>query len=150
VRNVAAAFDEVAGRHDLMVALNPGYHRHLRAAADALMEWLPRPRLARGGPPVALLERVAKTPFLAASQLLHVYGVAGHDLWTVPIADVPSSRALCIASSWRAESGGRLVAVRPRGVRLSLLDPVAGGGRTAGAEFVCIDSGVITCTDLHQ
>ena len=41
--NVAAAFDEVAPRYDLMVALNPGYHAHLRAAADALVEWLPRP-----------------------------------------------------------------------------------------------------------
>ena len=41
--NVAAGFDEVAPRYDLMVALNPGYHTHLRAAADALVEWLPRP-----------------------------------------------------------------------------------------------------------
>jgi ubiquinone/menaquinone biosynthesis C-methylase UbiE len=40
--NLAAAFDEVAPRYDLMVALNPGYHKHLRAAADALVEWLPR------------------------------------------------------------------------------------------------------------
>jgi ubiquinone/menaquinone biosynthesis C-methylase UbiE len=39
--NVAAAFDEVAPSYDLMVALNPGYHAHLRAAADALVEWLP-------------------------------------------------------------------------------------------------------------
>src|SRR5215218_9551460 len=42
--NVAAAFDEVAPRYDLMVALNPGYHAHLRAAADALVEQLPRRR----------------------------------------------------------------------------------------------------------
>jgi ubiquinone/menaquinone biosynthesis C-methylase UbiE len=40
--NLAAAFDQVAPRYDLMVALNPGYHKHLRAAADALVEWLPR------------------------------------------------------------------------------------------------------------
>ena len=40
--NVAAAFDEVAPHYDLMVALNPGYHAHLRAAADALVERLPR------------------------------------------------------------------------------------------------------------
>jgi len=38
--NVAAAFDEVAPRYDLMVALNPGYHAHLRAAAAALVERL--------------------------------------------------------------------------------------------------------------
>jgi ubiquinone/menaquinone biosynthesis C-methylase UbiE len=44
--DVAAAFDEVAPRYDLMVALNPGYHKHLRAAAEALVEWLPRPKIA--------------------------------------------------------------------------------------------------------
>jgi ubiquinone/menaquinone biosynthesis C-methylase UbiE len=47
--NLAAAFDEVAPSYDLMVALNPSYHAHLRAAADALVEWLPRPKLE--GPP---------------------------------------------------------------------------------------------------
>jgi isorenieratene synthase len=35
--------------------------------------------------PVALMERAATTGFLAANQLLYIYGVAGHDLWTVPI-----------------------------------------------------------------
>jgi carotenoid phi-ring synthase / carotenoid chi-ring synthase len=34
--------------------------------------------------PVALMERAATTGFLAANQLLRIYGVAGHDLWTVP------------------------------------------------------------------
>ncbi len=38
---VPVTFDEAAPRYDLMVALNPGYHRHLRAAADALLERLP-------------------------------------------------------------------------------------------------------------
>ena len=55
--NVAAGFDEVAPRYDLMVALNPGYHMHLRAAADALVEWLPRPELsAQPSSPVRLLD----------------------------------------------------------------------------------------------
>ena len=40
--NVAEAFDEAAARYDLMVALNPGYHHHLRSAAQALAERLPR------------------------------------------------------------------------------------------------------------
>ncbi|HET9871370.1 MAG TPA: class I SAM-dependent methyltransferase [Propionibacteriaceae bacterium] len=40
---VPEAFDRAAPRYDLMVALNPGYHRHLRSAAAALAE-----RLARG------------------------------------------------------------------------------------------------------
>jgi ubiquinone/menaquinone biosynthesis C-methylase UbiE len=54
--NVAAAFDEVAPRYDLMVALNPGYHTHLRAAADALVEWLPRRELAAEAASAALLD----------------------------------------------------------------------------------------------
>lgn len=38
--DVPQAFDEAAPRYDLMVALNPGYHRHLRSAASALVEKL--------------------------------------------------------------------------------------------------------------
>ena len=34
--------------------------------------------------PVALMERAATTGFLAANQLLGRWGLAGHDLWTVP------------------------------------------------------------------
>lgn len=33
-----AAFDQGASRYDLMVALNPGYHRELRSAAGALVD----------------------------------------------------------------------------------------------------------------
>jgi ubiquinone/menaquinone biosynthesis C-methylase UbiE len=54
--NVAAAFDEVAPSYDLMVALNPGYHAHLRAAADALVEWLPMSKPAGLPPLVRLLD----------------------------------------------------------------------------------------------
>jgi ubiquinone/menaquinone biosynthesis C-methylase UbiE len=54
--DVTAAFDEVAPRYDLMVALNPGYHEHLRSAARALLEWLPRPALRSAGPPVQILD----------------------------------------------------------------------------------------------
>ncbi len=35
--------------------------------------------------PVALMERAATTGFLAANSLLGNYGLAGHDLWTVPM-----------------------------------------------------------------
>ena len=52
--DVAAAFDEVAPRYDLMVALNPGYHAHLRAAAEALMEWLPAHESM--APPISILD----------------------------------------------------------------------------------------------
>ena len=54
--DVTAAFDEVAPRYDLMVALNPGYHEHLRSAARALLEWLPRPALRSARPPVQILD----------------------------------------------------------------------------------------------
>ncbi|HZA71354.1 MAG TPA: class I SAM-dependent methyltransferase [Propionibacteriaceae bacterium] len=46
--NVSEAFDEAAERYDLMVGLNPGYHDHLRSAADALAERLPRPSGSNG------------------------------------------------------------------------------------------------------
>ena len=44
---VPEAFDEVADRYDLMVALNPGYHRHLRRSARALVAGLDRGRASR-------------------------------------------------------------------------------------------------------
>ncbi|GAA3574489.1 class I SAM-dependent methyltransferase [Microlunatus spumicola] len=40
VDDVPAAFTEAASRYDRMVSLNPGYHRHLRSAATALLETL--------------------------------------------------------------------------------------------------------------
>jgi ubiquinone/menaquinone biosynthesis C-methylase UbiE len=36
---LAAAFDEAAPGYDLMVALNPGYHRELAVAAAGLADW---------------------------------------------------------------------------------------------------------------
>ena len=51
----------------------------------------PHPRIVLAGDgircdfPVALMERAATTGFLAANQLLYTYGLAGHDLWTVPV-----------------------------------------------------------------
>ena len=38
--DVPDAFTEAASRYDRMVSLNPGYHRHLRSAAAALLETL--------------------------------------------------------------------------------------------------------------
>ena len=54
--SLAAAFDEVAPRYDLMVALNPGYHAHLRMAANGLVEWLPYPQHESESPPIGLLD----------------------------------------------------------------------------------------------
>jgi len=39
--DVPAAFDRAAATYDVMVNLNPGYHRHLQSAANALAEALP-------------------------------------------------------------------------------------------------------------
>jgi ubiquinone/menaquinone biosynthesis C-methylase UbiE len=54
--NLAAAFDEVAPHYDLMVALNPGYHAHLRMAANGLVKWLPCPQPASEPPSISLLD----------------------------------------------------------------------------------------------
>lgn len=54
--NLTAAFDEVAPRYDLMVALNPGYHAHLRMAANGLVEWLPDSQSASQPPLIQLLD----------------------------------------------------------------------------------------------
>ncbi len=61
--------------------------------------WLRRPEVSTPDPrvvlagdgircdfPVALMERAATTGFLAANQLLGGWGLAGHDLWTVPMS----------------------------------------------------------------
>jgi isorenieratene synthase len=60
--------------------------------------WLERPEVSTPDPrvvlagdgircnyPVALMERAATTGLLAANQLLGGWGLAGHDLWTVPM-----------------------------------------------------------------
>ncbi len=55
VVDVPEAFDEVAPSYDVMVALNPGYHHHLRSAARALADRLPA-RPARDPEPVRLID----------------------------------------------------------------------------------------------
>jgi isorenieratene synthase len=51
----------------------------------------PSPRMALAGDwvrcdyPVALMERAATTGFMAANELLSRWGVAGEDVWTVPV-----------------------------------------------------------------
>ncbi len=54
--NVFEAFDRAADRYDLMVGLNPGYHDHLRTAAEALAERLPRPSGSNGAALVRLAD----------------------------------------------------------------------------------------------
>jgi ubiquinone/menaquinone biosynthesis C-methylase UbiE len=47
--SIPDAFDAAAPHYDLMVALNPGYHRHLRDAARALADALPGSGVEAGG-----------------------------------------------------------------------------------------------------
>jgi isorenieratene synthase len=64
----------------------------------------PHPRLMLAGDgircdyPVALMERAATTGFIAANRLLSEFGLAGHDLWTIPMGGrhrvVPPARRL--------------------------------------------------------
>jgi ubiquinone/menaquinone biosynthesis C-methylase UbiE len=51
---LAEQFDRAASRYDLLVGLNPGYHRHLRSAASALRQALPSsPGRGEPGPRIA-------------------------------------------------------------------------------------------------
>jgi carotenoid phi-ring synthase / carotenoid chi-ring synthase len=84
----------------------------------------PHPRIVLAGDsircdfPGALMERAATTGFLAANQLLNIYGVAGHDLWTVPMRSRHQVAVCFSACSSLAERGGWLVAMRPSRIRL--------------------------------
>ncbi len=71
----------------------------------------PDPRIVLAGDgircdfPVALMERAATTGFLAANQLLSSYGLAGHDLWTVPMRSRPCAWAEAISASFSGMVG---------------------------------------------
>jgi isorenieratene synthase len=66
---------------------------HLRPAVHT-----PDPRVLLAGDhvrthlPVALMERAATTGFQAANALLEGWGLAGHDLWTVPMRGLLAAR----------------------------------------------------------
>jgi isorenieratene synthase len=72
----------------------------------------PHPRLMLAGDgircdfPVALMERAATTGFIAANRLLAEFGLAGHDLWTVPMGSrhrvVRPARRLIAAATGRS------------------------------------------------
>ena len=70
--DVPLAFDRGAATYDLMVRLNPGYHRHLRAASEALVERVPRV----DGRPIRLADLGCGS---GASTLALVGALAGRD-----------------------------------------------------------------------
>lgn len=53
---LSEAFDAASARYDLMVALNPGYHAHLRSAGRALVECLPSQDLRDEQRPTRLVD----------------------------------------------------------------------------------------------
>jgi ubiquinone/menaquinone biosynthesis C-methylase UbiE len=110
--DVAAAFDEVAPRYDLMVALNPGYHAHLRAAADALMEWLPRCKIASSMRPA---------PSVRSESSMHP-GMSMR-----PQTSVRPESSMCPQTSVRPEP------VEGRQRQLRILDLGCGSGASTGA-----------------
>jgi ubiquinone/menaquinone biosynthesis C-methylase UbiE len=77
--DVPLAFDEAAAGYDLMVRLNPGYHRHLRSAARALVELLParagRIRVADLGAGSGASTAALLTSLLPAGRPFDVVGV---------------------------------------------------------------------------
>ncbi len=83
---VPEAFDEVADRYDLMVALNPGYHAHLRSSAEALVASLPRVHGPDAPAPARVVDlgcgsgastRALLDAFSAAGRPVEVVGVDG-------------------------------------------------------------------------
>jgi ubiquinone/menaquinone biosynthesis C-methylase UbiE len=80
---VPEAFDEVAHRYDLMVALNPGYHVHLRRSARVLVAGLPPERTSRvvdigcgsGASTRALVDELDES--VVAAEVLGVDGSVG-------------------------------------------------------------------------
>jgi isorenieratene synthase len=117
------AVDHAALRAEMRATLDRLYPEYAAAAVIAqeyLLEadcplvgtepWAQRPGVVTPDPrvllagdgircdyPVALMERAATTGFQAANELLGAWGVAGHDLWTVPLR----------ARTWVARHAGR-------------------------------------------
>ena len=122
--DVPLAFDEAASTYDLMVRLNPGYHRHLRAAARALLERLPR----RPGQPLRLADLGCGS---GASTVALVRAVTGSGQ-PYTLVGVDASEQMLVqarAKVWPAEVGfvhGRAEDLSERRAVWGLADPVDG------------------------
>jgi ubiquinone/menaquinone biosynthesis C-methylase UbiE len=137
--DVPEAFDEVADRYDLMVALSPGYHRQLRSSADALVLGAGAPTGSdryRGLRPLRLLDlgcgSGASTRALAdavAAQSGHRSG-SGTDVPAPSIVAVDASDGMLNAArakswpAWVTFASGRAEAVAQQ--------PELAGARAAG------------------
>ena len=116
---VPATFDGVAPTYDLMVALNPGYHRHLRISAEVLVSQLPGPGELPEGRPVRVVDlgcgsgastRALEEALLAAGhQRAEVVGVDGsagmlaqarRKSWRLPVRFVQDDAEHLEPASW--------------------------------------------------
>lgn len=102
--DVPGAFDEGAATYDVMVRLNPGYHRHLRSAARALTARLPR----RGtdSDPLRLLDLGAGSGASTAA-ILRGFGADGQPVQITGID--ASAQMLAEATAKRWPEGVRFV-----------------------------------------
>ncbi len=102
--DVPGAFDEGAATYDVMVRLNPGYHRHLRSAARVLTARLPR----RGtdADPLRLVDLGAGS---GASTVAMLRGLAGDDQPAQIIGIDASAQMLAQATAKRWPNGVRFV-----------------------------------------
>ncbi len=105
VRGAAAVHEEFLLADDCALAAPAGW-------ADRPGVRTPDPRVVLAGDavrcalPVALMERAATTGFQAANALLAGWDVAGHDVWTVPMAGLlPRARAALTSRPGARASG---------------------------------------------
>ncbi len=103
--DVPEAFDESAATYDVMVRLNPGYHRHLRSAARALLARVPR----RGteGEPLRLVDLGAGSGASTAA-IVRALDADGRQSAQITGIDA-SAQMLAQATAKRWPSGVRFV-----------------------------------------
>lgn len=118
-KGVAEGFDRAAARYDLMVALNPGYRRHLRAAAEAVV--------AGVTDPVPTLLDLGCGSGLSTRELLRAARRRG---LTPRIIGVDASAGMLARARRRSWPHG-VVFVQGRGERLQDLDLPAADGALA-------------------
>jgi ubiquinone/menaquinone biosynthesis C-methylase UbiE len=96
---VTQGFDEVADRYDFMVALNPGYHRHLRIAAEALVAQLERGPVGQEPAPLRLVDLGCGSGASTRALVAAVTGRAGP--WRLLAVDAsPGMLRRARARSW--------------------------------------------------
>ncbi len=91
-RDAGVVHQDVLVRDDCTLIGPSGWNRRpgVRTPSERLFltgDWV------RCDYPVALMERAATTGFMAANEILARWGVSGHDLWTVPMHGLLSSRS---------------------------------------------------------